>query len=61
MKVSVRDLRKCNYCIKGAKVFFMKHNLDWEKFKRGGIEANELEATKDGMALKLVEAVKNGQ
>lgn len=60
-RVFVKDLRKLRYCVKGSKAFFDRYGLDWQSFKRNGIDAEKLRATGDGMAIKLVEAVENGK
>lgn len=51
-------MRELEYCNKGGRVFFKKHNLDWAKFVDEGIEAEKLIATGDAMALKVVERAK---
>lgn len=47
--------RRKGFCRYGARTFFRRHGLDWRSFLRSGIEARELEATGDGLALALVE------
>lgn len=46
------------YCANGARRWFARMGLDWAAFVRDGIEAAELEATGDAMALKVVEYVR---
>lgn len=42
------------FCRGKSRDFFRAHNLDWQRFVREGIAAEELEATGDGLALALV-------
>jgi len=48
------------YCKNGTKLFFEKHDLDWNKFVSEGISSKLLVDTGDAMAIKLVE-VANGR
>lgn len=59
MKVYLSDLREIGYCIKGTQEFFLKHNMDWDEFKRFGIESEIFLATNDIMAIKLAEIAIN--
>ena len=45
-------------CARGSREFAKRHNLDWNKFVKEGIDAEELEATGDAMAIALVEMVR---
>lgn len=61
-RVYLHHLRDVRYCISGTRLFFIKHGLDWDDFKRNGIDAEKLIATNDIMAIKLAEAAqKNGR
>jgi hypothetical protein len=42
------------FCARGGRAWFQRHGLDWSHFVRHGIDAEQLEATGDGMALALV-------
>jgi hypothetical protein len=42
-------------CSRGARHFFERHGLDWPKFLREGIDADELAATGDAMAIRVAE------
>jgi len=55
MIVTMRDLREAKICGRGARIFFEKHNLDWRAFVKQGIHSDELSATRDAMALHVVE------
>jgi hypothetical protein len=58
MKVTMRDVRACKMCAKGARAFFKKHNLDWHDFLRNGIDCDVLEGLNDAMASKVVAHVR---
>lgn len=60
MRVYMKHVRQAYMCSGGARTFFEKHNLDWTKFLREGIDAEELIKTNDAMALKVVEVARNG-
>lgn len=53
--VTLKDIRKLQYCSKGARAFFEKHELSWSDFLTNGIPASELLKTGDAMATKAVE------
>ncbi|AMU97897.1 hypothetical protein [Xanthomonas citri] len=46
--------RRAGFCRSGARAFFQRHGLDWRGFVHNGIEAEQLEATGDALALALV-------
>lgn len=56
---------RTGYCHRGARQFFNRYQLDWAAFvQTGGISANELLATGDALAIKLVEharRIENGR
>lgn len=58
--ITMKDLRRLGVWCR-AKEFARTHNLDWIDFLKNGIPASKLESTGDGMALKVVEAVRNGR
>lgn len=60
MKVTMRHMRRLNYCSSGVRRFFADHGLDYGKFLREGIPAEELMKTGDAMAIRVAE-VANGQ
>lgn len=49
-----RHLNALKYCASGCRAFFSKHDLDWGKFLREGIEREKMLATNDAMAIKAV-------
>ena len=58
MKVTMRDVRACKMCARGAREFFKKHDLDWQDFIKNGIECEKLEALNDAMAMRVVQHVR---
>lgn len=46
--------RRPGYCRRGGRAFAARHGLNWADFVRDGIPASSLEATGDGMALRIV-------
>lgn len=61
VKVRMIHIRNACMCSSGARKFFKKHNLDWQKFLNEGLDSEIIEATEDPMALSVVEAAKNGR
>lgn len=49
-----RHLRELKYCNKGARDFFVRHNLDWSEFMKNGLPEEVFLATGDEMAIALV-------
>ena len=60
VKVTMRHMRRLNYCSSGVRRFFAEHGLDYGQFLREGIPAEELMKTGDAMAIRVAE-VANGQ
>jgi len=58
MIIRARDAMEINYCVSGQKKFCETHNIDFKKFVKEGVPAEEFERTGDAMALKLVNYVK---
>lgn len=44
-----------NFCNKGARLFFQRHGLDWDQFRKEGIPEDDLIATNDALAMRVVE------
>lgn len=62
MKIKLEHLRSApglngrpGYCVTGAKAIAARHGLDWKTFCREGIEEEQLLATGDAFAARLVE------
>lgn len=56
--VTMRHIRQARLCAGGARAFFARYGLDWGKFLRDGIPADELEATGDALAAGVVAAAR---
>lgn len=56
--VRMNDVRAARMCSGGARAFFERHGLDWSKFLKEGIPAEQLVATGDAMALQVVEVAR---
>lgn len=54
MIVLHQDIRSLEYCNRGARIFFQRHNLDWSDFMKNGISFDRLRATGDTMALEAI-------
>lgn len=61
MIVYVTDLSKVKgfssnggYCRRGGRLWFAAHGLDWDDFRKNGIDAERLRSTNDAFALKLL-------
>ncbi len=61
MIITIQDCASKGYCVRGMRAFAKKHKLSWIDFVKKGIDDKVLESTKDGMALAIIERVKNGQ
>ncbi len=55
MIITMTHARKAKYCRRGALAFCDRHKLNWHKFLREGLPEEELLATGDAMAVKVVE------
>lgn len=53
--VTMRDVRAAQQCSRGARAFFKRHDLDWQRFLDEGLPIEDIEATGDAMALKVAE------
>ena len=53
--VTMRHVRQAKMCSRGARAFFIRHNLDWQTFIKQGLPASTIASTGDAMALKVVE------
>lgn len=43
------------FCARQAREFFARHDLDWYAFRHGGLPAEQFIATRDALAIALVE------
>jgi len=53
-RVTMRHIREEHLCASGARFFFNRYGLDWSRFLREGIPADELEATGDALVAGVV-------
>lgn len=59
LRITMDDIVACGHCARGVRRFFNDHGLDFRLFMReGGIPAKALTATKDALALDVVERTK---
>lgn len=58
MIITMADIRRVAMCSSGTRAFFLKHGLNWSDFLKNGIPAEELEATGDAMAIRVVEVAR---
>ena len=57
MLITHADMRSLGYCNRTARVFAKRYSLDWNDFRKHGIDSRKLLATGDAQALRLVEAI----
>ena len=53
-RVTIDDIRKAGHCVKGAKAWFERHDLDFRDFLKNGIDVDELLASGDSLAEQVV-------
>ena len=56
--VKMEDIRAARMCSRGTRAFFARHGLDWQLFLKAGLPAEAIEATRDAMALQVVEVAR---
>lgn len=56
--VRMEHVRAARMCSRGARAFFVRHNLDWQTFIKEGLPAEVIAATGDAMALQVVEVAR---
>lgn len=56
MRVFMRHARQVAFCSKGMRYFAHKHELDFIRFVREGLDESELRKTGDQTALMAIEA-----
>lgn len=52
--VTMKDIRACKMCSGGTRDFFVRHNMDWNKFLSEGLPEEDFIATGDAMAMQVV-------
>lgn len=60
-RVTMRHVRQCRMCSRGARGFFERHGLDWSEFLRAGLPVEVIEQTGDAMALQAAAAARAEQ
>lgn len=58
--VTLEHCRALRYCARGMRAFFVRHELDWQRFRADGLPASELEATGDAMAIAAARLAREG-
>lgn len=53
-RVYVRHIRASNLCMRGARAWAARHNINYTDFLLNGIECDKLAATGDHFALTVV-------
>lgn len=46
-------VRQAKMCMRGARRFFLRHQLNWSKFISSGVSVEDIEKTNDPMALRV--------
>lgn len=59
MTITMTDLRSIGMCSSGAWAFCNEWGIDYKDFLTNGIDSELLLATEDGMAIEVVEHVRN--
>lgn len=59
--VKMKHIRQAKVCSSGARGFFERHGLDWNKFLTEGLPEEVFVETGDANALRVVEAARNGR
>lgn len=56
LHISMTDITQAGYCARGTKGWFERKGLDFRAFLKEGIAAEDLLATEDAMAVRVVES-----
>ena len=59
MIITMTDIRQVGICSHGVRLFCKQQGFDYVDFLKNGVDAVELIKTNDGMALDVVNHVKN--
>jgi hypothetical protein len=54
VRVTIQDARELGFCVGGTRTFLERHGLDFKAFLRDGLDAQDLLATGDAMAERVV-------
>lgn len=58
VRVTVTDIRACNYCTKGCRAWFLSQGWDWSRFVTEGIPIEEFDGIDDAQVQMVVQAAK---
>lgn len=61
IRVTMRHIRQCKMCSRGARAFFDRYGMDWSEFLRAGVPVEALEQTGDAMAIQVAQAARAEQ
>lgn len=61
MRIYIEDVRRVKNCAKGCRAFLVRHNFSIQDFLKNGIDADELRATNDHMAIMIIESAEKWQ
>lgn len=61
IRATMKHIRQCKMCSRGARAFFVRHSLDWTGFLKQGVPVEALEQTGDAMALQVAAAARADQ
>lgn len=53
--ITIDHVRTAGMCVNGARVWFVRHDLNFRRFLREGLDADTLLETGDAMAKRVVE------
>lgn len=56
--VRMAHIRACRFCSRGAREWFTRHGLDWQRFLEHGLPASDFEATGDHLGLQVAQAAR---
>ena len=59
--VTTKHMRQAGYCVNGSRVFFERYGLDWRRFIKHGLPAEQFEQTGDAMARRVAEIARGRQ
>lgn len=54
-KITIDDVRAAGFCVSGARGWFRQHGIPFNDFLKNGIEAGDLIARGDHLAVEVVE------
>lgn len=61
IRATMKHIRQCRMCSRGARAFFARHGLDWGEFLRAGLPVEAFEQTGDAMAMQVAAAARAEQ